>query len=472
MFSDKLLTLLGSFSKYELNRFRKFLVSPYYNEQEVLINLFDLCNLAIREGTVEKLDKNTVWKHLFPGKKLNDAQLRRTASELNQLALKFYSLEYREQQPMLELLDLQRKLESPVLFKHLSSVERLVDKYFEQAKPDNAKRYLEKHLYRWNIFDRASRTVSSSDYIDKLLPADFNLELFYIVQKLKLYVAWLSFRNFRNTSAVIDVVPGFWEYISQSRFQRIPLIGIYGKVVLCLSEPEDESHFEVLMLELDDKGVKLDDEDLRECYHIAQNYCALKINQGKVHYYRAIFQIYQRMISRSMLLEDDRLAEGVYKNIITTSLQVGEYAWAEEFIQNYSDYLPANIRENAHSYNLASLYFHQKKYDKVIDLLRSVEYSDVTYALGGKLLLLRTYHEKGEVFALESLIDSVRIYLRRNKFISKTMVREFGNFLTFLKKLNDLAQKSPAEIQKFKARVQDNPAVISKKWLLQKIDEI
>lgn len=93
----------------------------------------------------------------------------------------------------------------------------------------------------------------------------------------------------------------------------------------------------------------------------------------------------------------------------------------------------------------------------------------MTYSIGAKLLLLRTYYEIDEFMALDSLIDSVRIYLRRNRVIAKTMVREFSNFLNFLKKLSTMDTHNKAELQEFYTKVKNNPAVISKKWLWRKL---
>ena len=131
MFSDKLLTLLQSFSKYELNRLRKFLLSPYYNEQEALVRLFDICNQALREGpsAVEALTKERAWHQHFPGKRLDEAQLRRMASDLNHLGLQFIASEYRQTNPVGEWLDVQRQLERPELRKHLATVERQLQRH-------------------------------------------------------------------------------------------------------------------------------------------------------------------------------------------------------------------------------------------------------------------------------------------------------------------------------------------------------
>ncbi len=308
--------------------------------------------------------------------------------------------------------------------------------------------------------------------MEKLIPADQSLEYFYVVQKLKFYVAWLIFRGFRSTQQELSLIPGFWEYTQQARFGDVPLISIYRNIILCLTEPDEELHFSNLIINLEKFSKNLTKEDLRECYYIAQNYCAFKISQGKMEYYREVFEIFRRVISNGLLLEDEQLSEGVYKNIITASLGVGEYGWAEKFIEDYSIYLPSNIRENARIFNLSYLYFHQKKYHKVIELLRNVEYSDIVYALGAKQMLLRTYYESNEHLAMDSLIDSFRIYLRRNKLISKNLKQEYNNFLNFLKRLISRSPENRQSLAVLKTRISATQYVNSKKWLLDKITEL
>ena len=172
------------------------------------------------------------------------------------------------------------------------------------------------------------------------------------------------------------------------------------------------------------------------------------------------------------MLENGQISEGVFKNTVTIGLRVNEFDWVEDFIREYAPYLPSNIRENARTFNLANVYSHQKKYDQVIELLRDVEYSDIVYALGSKLVLLRTYYESDEYMAMDSLIDSFKIYLRRNKVISKGLKREYNNFLIFLKKLSTLSSSNPQAVQKLKKRVQETSHVMSKKWLLERIDTL
>lgn len=474
MLSEKLISLLQTFSKYELNRFRKFLLSPYLNDQDDLTRLFEIINETLRkdESALSGFDKQAVWKALFSKKQFDDAHLRRLTSDLTQAALRFLVEEARRQDTLAEALELQKVLEKPELQKHLTTVERQIKKQLEAAPGQSAWYYLSQFRYHWNIYNRATKVVATSDFMDKLLPANQSLEHFYIVQKLKFYVTWLIYRGFRSTEQQLTIPEGFWSYIQQPEFTKVPLIAIYQNAILCLTDPNEEKHFNEFMGDLDRFTNRLTKEDLRECYYIAQNYCAFKVNQGKTQYYQIFFNLFQNIIQLGILLENGQLSEGVFKNMVTISLWVGEYTWAEDFIEEYSHYLPSGIRENARTFNLANLYWHQKKHDKVIELLRNVEYSDVVYSLGSKLILLRTYFELSEYLALDSYIDSFRIFIRRNKVISKSQKREYNNFLNFVKKLTSLDPRDSKSIENLKQRIMEGSSVTPKKWLLEKIEAL
>lgn len=474
MFSDKLHTLLQTFSRYELNRFRKFLQSPYFNDQEDVIRLFELINEALREGddALARLDKPAVWKALYPKQTFDDAQLRRLASDLTRLAQRFLVEELRQQDPLTEALDLQKALEQYDLPKHLAGAERQIEKLLEKSEGRSTDYYYVQFRQHWNIFNRASKMVATAGYTEKLVAADFYLECFYLAQKLRLYIAWLLYRGFRVTEREVPVVPGFWDYLADERFHAVPLIRIYRKVIVSFTDSENETHFDELLHDLEQFAGDLIRNDRRECYFIAQNYCALKINQGKTAYYYRYFGIIKSMVEQEILLEDGQLPEAVFKNFITVSLGAGEYEWTEQFIRQYAGYLPARIRENARMFNLAYVYFYQKNYEKVIEYLRDVEYSDVVYALGAKSILLRTYYEQGEYLALDSLIDSFRIFLRRNKVISKNLKREYNNFLNLVKKLTTITASDKKSIADLRRRVSETSYSMPKNWLLKKIAEI
>jgi len=473
MLGDKLISLLKVFSKYELNRFRKFILSPYFNEQEDVVRLFEALNQLLRKGpeAIEAVSKQAVWKTLYPKRSFDDAHLRRLSSDLSQLALRFLVEENRNEDPISEALELQRILEKPGLKKHQNAVERQLQRQIGNIGYSSAETYLLNFQLHLNIFNRSSKVLATSDYMEKLRPVDQHLDSFYISQKLKMYAAALSYSTFRSGGETFALPPGFWEQLEQPLFQSAPIFIVYRRIITCLTESGEESHFQGLVNDLENLGDQLAETDLRECFQIAQNYCAAKINQGKTEYYREIFRIFKNIIQRNVLLTDDQLSEGMFKNIITAGLRVGEFAWAEKFIEEYAGFLPPDIRENARTFNLANLYSHQKQHGKVIELLRNVEYSDLAYAISAKSILVRTYYETDEFMALDSLIDSFRIFLRRNKLISKSLRIECNNFISFVKKLSTLPPANRNAVEKLRLQIERCNSVVSKKWLLEKINE-
>jgi hypothetical protein len=474
MLSDKLISLLRTFGKVELNRLRKFVDSPYLNDEPDVLRLFDFCHATLKKDpkSLETIPKEKIWKKLFPQKPYNDLHLRRMSSDLTQLSIRFRAMEQRSNTPTEQWLNEQKALEAAGLDKHLAGVERHITRHLEENSTFDTEFYLFTFHYFWNIFNRSYRVVAATDYMAKLLPADHALESFYVTQKLKMYVAWLSYRQFRSTDRELPLPPGFWEHASNPLFDNVPMLNIYKLVVRILQQPNEETLFYELLEKLETMGDLLSVADYRECCFIAQNYCALKINQGKSEYYNNANEIFKEMVRRNALLEDGQLAEGIYKNIITTGLRAGEHVWVEGFIEEYSWFLPPAIRENAHAYNLANLYSHLKNYDRALEVLRSVEYSDVTYALGAKTILLRIYYEQREFMALDSLIDSFKIYLRRNKQISKNLQKEYNNFLNLVKRMTTIRKGDKKTVSEVKERIMAASYNMPKKWLKDKISEL
>jgi alpha-amylase/alpha-mannosidase (GH57 family) len=116
--------------------------------------------------------------------------------------------------------------------------------------------------------------------------------------------------------------------------------------------------------------------------------------------------------------------------------------------------------------------FTEKQYENVIELLREVEYENVTYALGGKLMLLKTYYELDELTPLDSLLDSFRIYLRRNQLISREIKQQYLNVLRIVKRMAQVAPYDRKAIEKLRNQVDKSNSLADKNWILAKLKEL
>lgn len=86
-------------------------------------------------------------------------------------------------------------------------------------------------------------------------------------------------------------------------------------------------------------------------------------------------------------------------------------------------------------------------------------------------MLLKTYFELEEYLALDSLVDSFRIYLRRSSKIPKEVKQQYMNVLRFAKRLSTLHPGDQKGVLRVKNQVVNCKALAAKRWLMEKIGE-
>jgi len=73
MKKTKIYNVLSHFNKYEQNRLRKFLLSPYFNSDESIVLLFDLIIKYLNGSRKKELIKEKLWEKLTGKKTFDDA---------------------------------------------------------------------------------------------------------------------------------------------------------------------------------------------------------------------------------------------------------------------------------------------------------------------------------------------------------------------------------------------------------------
>lgn len=476
LISNKLLSLLHTFSKHDLNSFKKFIISPFHNEQAELVRLFDIIDAHLRAPSKEQkanpLEKDRVWKAIFDKKPYQDVRLRRLCSDLIKLIYSFLAYSNFQKQDFDEQLNLLHALNTPSLKKHFDSTLSHIQQAVEKKQLRNAAYHLTSYNTNYKLFNSTKDSKERINLFSSLEKADYHLEAFYITKKLENYCDYLSFKFIISIDVEIVLPPNFLEYVENSIFIKEPAIKAYFLVAKMLLNPTEEAFFFNLKEHLEQNTTRFTLQELDIFYINLQNYCISKSNQGETAYFGRLFEIFQTLLQEKIILKDGTISPQSYKNIVTVGLLVKEYEWVENFIPKYTSYLPKEHRENALTYNLSKVYFSQKKYNKVIEQLREVEYKNHVYALGGKLILLRTYYELSEFIALDSMIDSFRIYIRRNKIISKEVKQQYLNLLRFVKKLSSTIPGDKKALKKVRQQIDKCKALAGKKWILEKVEEL
>jgi len=258
MLSDKLISLLETFTKYELNNFKKYLQSPFFNENKEIIKLYKLINSNLRSETgmtyLKNVKKQEVWRSIFPNERFNDPKFRRLCSDLTKIALGFLSYQQFKSNPLIEQRHLLEAINQVKLNKHFVGTVRQARDLQNKSELRNASFHFNKHIIEDSCHTHLERIGAKVKTFDNLESADYHLDCFYITKKLKNYCDALGYRSIFSIEANIQLFPSFLSSIEESHFLKEPSIKAYYLVVKMLLNPDEESYFKSLKSFLDENN--------------------------------------------------------------------------------------------------------------------------------------------------------------------------------------------------------------------------
>jgi hypothetical protein len=475
MENTKLYNILEYFDKYEHNRLYKYINSPYFNRHEAIIHLYELIKKHIFGKRTRSLEKEKVWKKIYPGEAYDDVRFRKLASDLLKLVEGFMAQKVYEENPLHKAAYLIEAVGKHKMDRLFSTAEKTARRLSGQQLQRSASFYFYQYQIERNIYELVTHASYQRDQKTNLEKVLNNLDWFYLAEKLKYLCSIQSQQTVIAHEYKLLFIDEIIEHIEKYKeaYENIPLISIYYQIYLTQTDMENEAHYFKLIELIDRYITDFPPAEGNYIFNYTLNYSIRKVNRGKREFLREYHEVFKSSLKGEFLLDDGRLSPWHFRNGIGVALRLGEYDWVEYFIQTYSEMLPPNLRENAVSFNTATLRFYQKKYDKVIELLREIEYDDLTYNLNSKTMLLLTYYEIDEYDPLEALLESFRAYLNRHKStIPDNRRKSFMDLIRFTRKLIRIIPGDKTALDKLKKEVDETKGIASEKWLREKIAEL
>ena len=217
-------------------------------------------------------------------------------------------------------------------------------------------------------------------------------------------------------------------------------------------------------------GDLLNPHDLRYVFLMAINLCISNANRGRDNFVREAFEWYRLGIERDVIAENGQLTRATYLNIVTHAIKLEEYDWATDFIEQHTDQLEDDIRENTESFARARLAYEQKDYDTGMPLLAQVDFKHPVYNIMAKTLQLKIYYEIDEYDAMDSQLDSMTTYLRR-KTLSDLHKDNFGNIVRFVRRISRMKPGDRKKKTELREQIETASPLTEKKWLLEQLDK-
>ena len=470
-FGNKVWQTLRCLSHEEHIRLLRFLRSPYFIMSKTMAPLCEVFIKLIEHGD-EGFDRQQVWQKVYPGAPYDDVNFRKNCSDLLRLTGEFMAQEIAASDEAKQSMGtlsyaVQHRVE-PFLQTAMRQARAVVAQKSYRSLDDFLNAYsVERQYYAMMEFDVKVNTRANLEEISQ------QLDLFYWIEKLKLFSAMLSQQRTGNYQYDLKFMEQISGFLRDYPVEDVPELAIYYYSFLTLYEAENVGHYYNLRRLLDTHATIMPQKEAIELFDSALHYCTGKINKGDRAFLQEYFDVFEEAIQKGIFLQNGELATWRFNNIAASALGLGKLEWAENFVEKFKNYLPADSRQNTYSFNLARVYRFQKKYDEVLQLLQNVEYEDIGVNLISKMMLLITHYERRDHEVLDSFIDSFRVFLNRHKNIPQQRRLSYLNLLKFTRRLMRLVPGDKSAVAKLQEEItREKATIVNHEWLLEKLGEM
>lgn len=474
MKKKKITRLLKVLNDRELDRFGLFLDSPYYSGDAAVKKYF----LTLRSEVIhqeKELAEEEFYRRTFPGENFDNKHLARLGSVLVSLLYKFFAAEFLEHNDLrswsivLDALE-QRRQEEPLTLT-LSAMERAL-----KRAPESAERLLQQYRL---LEIQASRSPGSGRQGRHVTDNEIQsaLDEYYLLARLRLDCSSL------NRGLVFGKSSRSKAEKPAPEPSNLPsLADLYRLVRVNL---EDPSNFDCYSALAEALSTVLESQkgplsfDMREICRYALNGCVrlLNLHPGKREPREMLRRLYDEQLEAGVMFENKLLPPWHFKNMIQNLVLLGDAEGAKARIEEFKDRLLNDYQENAVVFGRGYISFHTGDFDAARRHFNHLlnDFKDVFYGLDGRVMLLRSLFELGEVVALQYQQDAARVYLHRlkgSRAVSESHLNLYREAVRNISKLGTIyfgaPDKREERLAKFSSELEGQETVMHRDWFLKK----
>lgn len=465
MKTSKLIQLFSKISIEELPNLTKFINSPFFNCNKDVKKLYEVLKKQHPLFIEKKVNYELVCYKVFKHNKIQ--KLRYAMTDLTKLIEKYITYKVFEEDKQNYSSCLLKALDNRNINRQFElSIQKILTE-LKSSPIKDADFYYNQSILNEISFNHTLKTQNRS--IDsELQNLVDNIDINFLSKKLKYSCEVINRMNILNIKYDINFLNHTLDYLSNNKFEAVPSINIYYKILLTLKESSNKNHYINAKQQIKKHIRCFKKEEQNDLYGYLQNYCIKKINAGEIDYLNELFSNYEDMLNHKIIIKNNKIAQFDFKNIVTVALRLNKHQWTENFINTYKGYLDDLAKENAVQYNMARVHFFTKRYKLCLRHLLSVEFTDVYYHLDSKALLLKTYYEIDDTESCLSLINTFKTYIKRNKQISDFQKTTYNNFIKYIAYFVQLKLGKKIDLQKIEKEL-NQTQIADKGWINEKL---
>lgn len=479
MIDTKALTLLKSLDKDEFLRLGKFLCSPFYNYSKPPIALYQHLKKYYPDFDSKKLEKEKVWARLFPDKPFNENNYWKLCFSFYKLLEKYLSVLQLEAEANEEKKLFIRALGQRNVFDLFEKETIGYLKKLEELPFRNAEYHEERAKLNFDYFFHPLTTkLDLGD--DTFNDLSTSFDRYFLLTKMRMHSERkLQERVFPNKkyNRTIDLDLKDWK---EELLEGNVNAEIYSRTFDLFREEENEElYFSLKEMFQTHIGV-LGKWDSKMVSNQLVNYAIKKVNANNAVFFRELFDLNRLCLEHDLVLNNGKINDTVFGNIVKIGCLTGEFKWTENFINDYEKHLNESWREDGKVMSLAVLSYSKRDHYGAIDLLDSTNFVQVLYQLEARILSAKAWFENYLAdkniydLALAKLNASDKFF-RRETTVAEQKKMAHLHFILEVKHLIELIHKGKKgdEIrEEMQRRLAKRKNMVSKNWLITKASDL
>lgn len=483
---NKLFLILKTFNRQEISEFRKFVNSPFFNQNENVQKLFGEISAYHPEYNSHNMTAENLYNRIFPGTDVNRGSINNLITKIINLAERYMVVKaFCENETLSGRMLLQeydnRKLDT----RFVSALSKIKHELKNQKILDET--YYE-NMYQLSeiemSFNKKRKPLGKlkAEFDRGFVSMQFLLNSFFLRllhDQIRLFDSELTVKLDENNLWVKNTAASVLEHSNTLPYNL--LMDIYQRVLKHAEFKENYDIDESINLIFDNKDY-LPADKLKTILSPVYNHCKEKEFAGDKSYGLKSLKIIKLMVEKNLMLNSSgTISDHEYVNYSSAAVKEKDYDWADEFTEKFKVNVPEERREDSYNYNKAVINYvrgcdENKRvyFETALKYLTKVNALDFYYKTRIFLLSLNIFYELRETDTLISLVDSFKHYLSAHKNeIPHALEERYLNFANFLIRLVYLTENPQLHAAiKLKNSIMEKERVEFKKRLIGKTEEI
>lgn len=474
----KLTELLESLNKKEKKELGEFLNSPYYNKNRRIVILYNYLHtksfVLTKSIEIEKL-----FPLIYPGKKYDHKQLALQYSALAKMIIRFLAVNNTDEE--LSKLALLRVLRERKLHRNFSSENKKIKSLLKNNYGKTAEDYLNLSNAEHEFIISNQNKVFLSKNTDYQNSIDA-LDYYFILRKLIQAVFVYNHKNevgsdLKYKLRFINESLDFISNILPEIRKKHPVLYCYYNIILMLKNPETGENYTELKNYVQANSERIKQQLLWDILIEMKNYSDNRVKLNREKYVKETFAIYKLLEENEYFKKQKYINHFDFLNTVTVGLILKDFKWVLKFKSAYKNKLSPSTKKITLGVINAEISFHKNDFTSSLLILNSLNYENYYFYLRIKTLMAKNYYELGEIEALFYTIDALKHYLKRNEKILGRYIEVVRNFIHYLAQLAKISESpdkflNQKNIKHLKEKISGQSSLLSKEWLIEKIDEL